>query len=114
MPEATPPKPLKIEKMIGARMDLPFGMGSARKMDKFLEEQEKIATVKAEAEELAKTKAEEAAAAAPVEVPAPPEETAAPEVPTLAVAEAPAAAPASAPAEEGFLGKVVGLFSHRG
>ena len=40
MPETqSMPKPLMVEKIIGARMDLPFGLGSARKVQKWQEEQ---------------------------------------------------------------------------
>lgn len=130
------PKPLAIERMIGARMDLPFGMGSARKIKKWQEEQlataDKVDSVKAEAEKIAETKAAEAAAAkAAFEEPAeeaidvsePAEVTATPAMSQSDMESEPATeveppapapeAPAPAPADD-FFGKVVGMFSQRG
>ena len=132
MPETqTMPKPLVVEKIIGARMDLPFGLGSARKLQKWQDEQvtsaEKIEAVKAEAEKIAAAKAAEAEAAQaafaepteealditddkPEEVAATPAMSQSESEPASQEQEAPEEPPA--PAED-FFGKVVGLFSQR-
>lgn len=130
MPETQSfPKPLMVEKVIGARMDLPFGLGSARKLQKWQEEQanaEKVDVVKAEAEKIAAAKAAEAEAAKaafaepPTEdvvdvsdtiaatptttegAPAPEEQSSAPEEPPSAPAPA-----------QAFFDNIVGLFSQR-